>query len=67
MIATAVALTPVAPGAVDIATVGVVVYPLPSFVKNNSLTYPVGCERTAVAAAVVPALTIFNVVINPSS
>ena len=66
MIATAVALIP-PEGAVEIATVGVPVYPLPSLLIKISLMYPVVALRLTFAVAVLPRPIRLSVVINPVS
>ena len=53
VIATAVAFVPPA-GAVEIATVGVLVYPLPSLFKNISLIAPLAIVAVAVAVIADP-------------
>ena len=69
MIATAVASTlPAASGAVEIATVGVLVYPLPSSLSVISRIYPLLITFScAFAVAVVPAPINCNFLINPIS
>ena len=65
--ATADAFVPPDALLVLIETVGVPVYPLPSFRSEIEFTYPELTDIAAVAVAVTPVPTRLRVVINPSS
>ena len=67
VIATADAFVPPDTLLVLIETVGVPVYPLPSFRSVIEFKYPEFTEIAAVAVAVTPVPTRLRVVINPSS
>ena len=67
VIATADAFVPPETLLVLIETVGVPVYPLPSFRSEIPLKYPELTEIAEVASAVTPVPTRLRVVMNPSS